>query len=83
MIKKKTNNVYTIEAKAKPYHWVQHADELYVAARFLFWKGFPFVFALLAAHVIELYLKAYLIHKVGKYPKTHDLSKIYKECLKQ
>jgi len=81
-MKKRTNNFHTVEAKASSYAWVQRADELYVAARFLYWKGFPFAFALLGAHVMELYLKAYLIHKVGKYPKSHDLGRIYEECLK-
>ncbi len=81
-MKKKAGIVKYVVAKAKPYQWVQQADELYVAARFLYWKGFPFVFALLGAHVMELYLKAYLIQKVGEYPKSHDLGMIYKECLK-
>jgi len=71
-----------IKAKGSAYHWIQHADQIYVAARFLYWKGFPFEFALLGAHVIELYLKAYLIHKTGEYPEGHELDKIYEECMK-
>ncbi len=71
-----------IKAKGSAYHWIQHADRIYVAARFLYWKGFPFEFTLLGAHVIELYLKAYLIHKTGEYPKRHKLDKIYEECMK-
>lgn len=70
------------KAKGSAYRWVQHADQIYVAVRFLYWKGFPFEFALFGAHVMELYLKAYLIHKTGKYPRTHDLGIIYKECMK-
>lgn len=31
---------------------------------------------------MELYLKALLIHKTHKYPKTHHLNVIYKECMK-
>ncbi|MGM0686981.1 MAG: HEPN domain-containing protein [Promethearchaeati archaeon] len=69
-------------AEGSAYHWVQKADQIYVAARFLYWKGFPWEFALLGAHAMELYLKAFLIHKTHKYPKTHDVSVIYKECMK-
>jgi hypothetical protein len=71
-----------LEAKASAYNWVQSADQLYVAVRFLYWKGFPFEFALLGAHAMELYLKAYLIQRTGKYPVSHDLGEIYKECMK-
>jgi len=70
-----------VVAKAHAWKWVQDADRIYVATRFLFWKGFPFEFALLGAHAIELYLKAYLIHRTGKYPIAHDLAKIYRECM--
>jgi len=70
-----------VVAKVSAWKWVQGADRTYVAARFLFWKGFPVEFALLGAHAIELYLKAYLIHRTGKYPIGHDLAKIYKECM--
>lgn len=68
-------------AKLHAWEWVQNADRTYVAARFLFWKGFPCEFALLGAHAIELYLKAYLIHKTGKYPPVHDLAQIYTKCM--
>lgn len=68
-------------AKVSPWKWVQSADQLYVAARFLSWKGFPFEFALLGAHAMELYLKAYLIHRTGRYPVSHDLDKIYEDCM--
>lgn len=68
-------------AKASAYKWVQNTDRLYVAARFLSWKGFPFEFALLGAHAMELYLKAFLIHRTGRYPVSHDLKKIYEACM--
>lgn len=69
-------------AKENPWKWVQSADRVYVGARFLSWKGFPFEFALLGSHAMELYLKAYLIHRTGKYPWGHQLAKIYEECMK-
>jgi HEPN domain-containing protein len=68
------------KAKVIPYQWVLYADERYVAARFLYWKNFPFDFALLGAHALELYLKAYLINKTSKYPRTHDLRKLVELC---
>jgi len=70
-----------VVAKTHAWKWVQIADRMYVAARFLFWKGFPYEFALLGAHAIELYLKAYLIHRTGKYPIAHDLEEIYRKCM--
>lgn len=69
-------------SRGSAYEWVQMADQRYVAARFLYWKGFHEEFALLGAHAMELYLKAYLIHKTGKYPEGHHLDEIYKECMK-
>lgn len=69
------------KAKANAYSWVQSADRIYVAARFLYWNGFPWEFGLLGAHAMELYLKAFLIHKTSEYPVGHDLEKIYKECM--
>lgn len=38
-------------------------------------------FALFGAHVMELYLKAYLIYKTGKYPLTHEIDRIYEACI--
>jgi hypothetical protein len=70
-----------IQACEHPWEWVQKADGLYVAARFLYWKGFPLEFAVLGAHAIELYLKAFLIQRTNKYIANHNLGIIYQVCM--
>lgn len=68
-------------AKRTARDWVRHADELYIPVRYLLWKGFAREFALFGAHVMELYLKAYLIYRTGKYPLSHELDRIYEICM--
>ena len=70
-----------ITAKRNAYDWIQHADELYIPVRFLLCKGFDREFVLLGAFVMELYLKAFLIYKTGKYPQIHWLDEIYEMCI--
>lgn len=72
-------------ARKSAFEWVQRGHQQYIAARILYWKYLSFQFALLGAHAMELYLKAFLIDKVGKYPKGtrgHFLDAIYRECMK-
>lgn len=68
------------KAKRDAYSWVQYADQIYIAVRFLWWRGFYREFALFGAHAMELYLKAYLVHKTGEYPVTHELTDILEMC---
>ncbi|MFH0765286.1 MAG: HEPN domain-containing protein, partial [Calditrichota bacterium] len=70
------------QPRKSAFEWTQDAHKLYITARLLYWKNFPFQFALLGAHAIELYLKAFLINKVGKYPNVHFLDAMYRECTK-
>lgn len=69
------------QPKKTAYEWVQFGHQQYVAARILYWKGFIYNFALLGAHALEIYLKAFIIHKTSKYSPGHDLEKFYRECM--
>ncbi len=69
-------------AQKNPFEWVQHAHKLYVTARVLYGKRFPHEFALIGAHALEIYFKAFIIYKTGKYKPGHDLSSLYKNCMK-
>jgi len=73
------------KARKSAFEWVQRGHQQYITARTLYWKHFLFQFALLGAHAMELYLKAFLIHKIGEYPigtRGHWLDAIYLECMK-
>jgi len=69
------------KSKVGAHKWVYYADHVYVAARYLYWKGLVREFALLGAHAIELYLKAYLIQKTGNFPIGHDLVCLHRACM--
>ncbi len=69
------------KSKVGASYWVINADYVYVAARYLYWKGLIREFALLGAHAIELYLKVYLIQKTDTFPQGHNLVNIYQACM--
>jgi hypothetical protein len=74
------------ETNCSVHLWVLHADQRYLAARFLHWEGFYHDWAILASFSLELYLKAYLIYQKGQNPVTfnpqHDLRTLLEECAK-
>lgn len=82
VVKDKRTELKWIKPTKSAFKWAQHAHKHYITARFLYWKNFPFQSALLGAHAMELYMKAFLIHKIGKYPSGHFLDAIYRECMK-
>ena len=71
-----------MQAKKNAWEWIQSGHKQYIATKILYWKGFSLQFALVGAHAMELYLKGFLIHKTGKYPRGHALDAIYRECMK-
>jgi len=70
------------ESKESEITWVCWADRFYITARTLYWKNIIYICMLLGAHAIELYLKAFLIYKHGKYMGGHNLVLLYRECQK-
>ena len=82
VVNDKRTELKWVKPTKSAFEWAQHAHKHYITARFLYWKNFPFQSALLGAHAMELYMKAFLIHKIGKYPSGHFLDAIYRECMK-